>query len=485
MKKFYMLLTASMLLSAPQIMAAEDYTTPNTGKSYTPATLAAIPGSNIARTDSGYTVTGNVVIAEKDTFVLGVGTSLYMDSGCQIEVYGYANLDGGNKRATITRLSPEATPKGVYLRSDATADITVRNVDFSYACLRNIGETAIIADGCTFRYANGKLSSSGAISVGQNRHNFVRNCTFENNTVPAIGGAANYATGINIEDCSLYNNNSANSNKPQLNLTVGGNDSVVIRRCNIIGTGLVKVGGIAVGNMLQLGGSNNVIIADNVIKENRYGITGVGPMNMLIANNTMINNNHETNAMNGGSGISLSGAGTQLDAIITGNHIENSLWGITVINCGDVNIGQKDNPASPGMNVFVNNANNGTPYDLYNNSAKTIYAQNNTWSVPEQTEAEIEKVIFHKPDNSTLGEVIFMPAYDDNGVEGVGSDATALHYADGKIYLGESSVVVTIYTVDGRIVASLTACDGEVSVDFLSTGLYIARSGGKVLKFMR
>ena len=128
--------------------------------------------------------------------------------------------------------------------------------------------------------------------------------------------------------------------------------------------------------------------------------------------------------MNGGSGISLYDPYLQTKAIISGNHIEGSLWGVTIIGCQDVNLGclNEGENYNPGGNVFKNNGNNGELYDLYNNSTLTVYAQNNTWNVSEQTEEQIESVIFHKHDNASLGEVIFMPAANTTGIKGITID---------------------------------------------------------------
>ncbi len=38
-------------------------------------------------------------------------------------------------------------------------------------------------------------------------------------------------------------------------------------------------------------------------------------------------------------------------------------------------------------------------------------------AVSEQTEEQIESVIFHKHDNASLGEVIFMPAANTTGID--------------------------------------------------------------------
>lgn len=90
---------------------------------------------------------------------------------------------------------------------------------------------------------------------------------------------------------------------------------------------------------------------------------------MTIKNNTIVDNQYETNAMNGGSGISIYDSNGVQTAIITGNRIEQNLWGITVIGGKEVNIGKTENPAAddynPGHNIFKDNGNGGKLYDLY------------------------------------------------------------------------------------------------------------------------
>ena len=126
--------------------------------------------------------------------------------------------------------------------------------------------------------------------------------------------------------------------------------------------------------------------------------------------------------MNGGSGISHYDPYMLTNAKIAGNHIEGSLWGVTIIGCKNVNLGRTDVAADDpeynnGGNTFKDNGNNGLLYDLYNNSANTVYAQNNTWNVSSQTQEQIETVIFHKADDASLGEVIYLPAATTNGID--------------------------------------------------------------------
>ena len=60
----------------------------------------------------------------------------------------------------------------------------------------------------------------------------------------------------------------------------------------------------------------------------------------------------------------------------------------------------------------MNNGFDGALYDLFNNGTATVYAQGNTWNVIEQTEENIEEVVYHQVDDPSKGLVIFMPAHD-------------------------------------------------------------------------
>ena len=166
--------------------------------------------------------------------------------------------------------------------------------------------------------------------------------------------------------------------------------------------------------MLGLAFSNTVTVSNNIVKENRYGITMTGPVNLRIIDNTIVDNIYETNAMNGGSAISLYDTNGNGTVYVKGNYMENNLWGITIIGKPNVNVGKVEDPNAadynPGENIFKNNGNGGQLYDLYNNGTSTVYAQGNVWNVAVQDSASIEQVVTHFADNPNLGLVIFMPA---------------------------------------------------------------------------
>lgn len=449
------------------------------------ATLAEDSESGVTKSgDNVYVMTKDVTVPADKEFRLDGGLTLRMADGVRLNLECPSTLGSTQARTLITRNTDTDAPKGIALSYDGDRTPIVRNLDFEYASMQSFGKRGLDMEDCSFRYSNGKLSSTGALTLGKTGATFrIRRCTFSENTVPAIGSGANIFCGIQISDCSLFDNNTDNTNKPQLNITVGGENPIVLRNINITGTGRDRVGGIAVANLLRGEGSNVVIIDSVSIRECRYGITGAGPQRMTISNCYLYNNNHETNPNAGGSGISLTQ--TTDTAIITGCHIENSLWGVTLI-LSPANLGQVGNWMSPGLNVFKNNGNSSTgtyvPYDLYNNSTYTVYAQNNTWNVSEQTEAEIEKVIFHKNDNAQLGQVIFMPANGTGAVNGVSAD-NGLTIANGMVNCPDASEVL-IYTTDGRIAARLQMTDGSAMLPELPRGIYILRAGKYALKVM-
>ena len=117
--------------------------------------------------------------------------------------------------------------------------------------------------------------------------------------------------------------------------------------------------------------------------------------------------------------------------------MEGGLWGITVpTGAPNINLGKVEDPTAedynPGNNTFVNNGNGGVLYDLYNNGTNTVWAQGNTWNVEEQTEENIEEVIYHQVDDPSKGLVIFMPPHqeDDTAVE----EVSAAQQTDNRYY---------------------------------------------------
>ena len=106
-----------------------------------------------------------------------------------------------------------------------------------------------------------------------------------------------------------------------------------------------------------------------------------------------------------------------------------------------------------GKNTFKDNGHDDILVDLAFASGTdylTVYAQNNTWNVEEQTEDQIEAVIDHQKDDATLGLVIYLPAYSDqttdvSAIENVQPSGTTFDLmgrvvepiAKGRLYIRE------------------------------------------------
>ena len=478
MKRIYSLITLVALTSVAA--SAYHFITPGNGTRYTLESLSAMPESGIVKDANIYTlVNDSLEISAGDVLQLDNNAVLRLGNKGIVMVYGHCDFAQVDT-ATITRTDADATPKGFYLRESGTID--AKHVNFEYTQLRTASDKPITLANCTFQYADTKLNSSGTIILsGSCDGNIIENCRFIKNVSSAVGGAANCPTGVIIRNCYLYDNNTGNSNRPQLNITVGCDYDVEITGNTIIGTERTKVGAISVANMLGLAGTNKAIIKGNRMMKNRYGITTLGPQDVKIIDNIIVDNKYDPNPMNGGSGISIYDSNNKQTCYVEGN-----LWGVTIIGCGNVNLGKiEDKTAAdynPGHNVFKNNGNSGVDYDLYNNSAYTIYAQGNIWSVATQDEASIETVIFHQKDDSRLGEVIFMPAQGTTGVEDV--KAATLSYNSGVVYTAEPSEIV-VFNAAGAVVASSGSAVSEFSLENLASGLYIVKANSQAIKIMK
>ena len=433
MKKFY----AFMLMAAVAVGAMAQFVSDGTGNVYTFNSLSQIEGTGVTLQDDGsYLVGANFTISEGDVLRLENNDVIKMANGVQITIDGDADFAPADT-AVVTRDAEGSNPKGFWMLGE-NGNAVLKNVTFEYVGVVFGGlNSSLQADNCTFTLHNGKSSSSGALSFNAScDNNVVENCYFIENTVNAIGNGATNPVGIIIRNCLFWHNVTTNRNKPQINLTVGGAYDVLIADNQVIGGQFTMSGGIGLSNMMGLGHSGMNVIENNYIADNRYGITTIGSVDAYILNNTMIDNCYETNPNNGGSCVSIYDTSSSANIYMEGNWMEGGLWGITVpTGAPNINLGKFEDPEAedynPGNNTFVNNGNGGVLYDLFNNGTATIWAQGNTWNVIDQTEENIEEVIYHQVDDPSKGLVIFMPPHQDNTAV---QEIEAAQQADGLYY---------------------------------------------------
>lgn len=452
-------------------------------KVYTFQDLAEFENCGVSQIDGAWVIAPNSEMGNKDTLIFDDGQVLRLKSkiqiaegnvlkvlnnevvkfgdGMQIEVLGdidFAPEDNATFTATDDAV---ASAKGFFVHGDNSNSV-VKNVLFEYVGLSYgsaVGTGSLTMSDCTFDKYNTKNASGAALNFcAQCDGNVVEDCVFRASQVSAIANGSNTPVGIVIRNNEFDKNSTQKRNRPQVNMSVGGNHKVIIENNSVIGIGEVTLaGGIAVSNLLG-GASNEIVeIRNNHVENNRYGITATGGMEVLIEDNYLLNNNFESNPMQGGSGINITDANGNAVAMITGNHIEGHFWGVSIIGGKDINLGKivdaKEGESNPGNNVFINNGCNGQLYDLYNNSANTVYAQGNTWNVEVQDAEHIEQVVFHHNDDPSLGEVIFIPAKETVGVTDVNTSkqvAGVKYYnlagVEGTKPFDGVNVVVTTYT---------------------------------------
>jgi parallel beta-helix repeat protein len=250
--------------------------------------------------------------------------------------------------------------------------------------------------------------STGTINLSQSSP-LIQGCSFSDNYGPAVMSGANSTSSPQIIDCAIIYNVASNENTPQINLGTSDTDSIRILNCEIIGNpDNMMAGGIAITTLA--GGSIKARIEGNVIKNNRYGITAYGSnIGSVIRGNEIRDNNTQNLPMSGGSGINFFGNETN-QSLVSGNIITGNLWGITIQNTAQPNLGQLEGAIlNPGVNTIMENGNDGEIYDLYNNTPNPIMAQNNYWGTDDPD--EVEDHIFHQPDNPSLGLVEYLPLY--------------------------------------------------------------------------
>ena len=459
-------LITSLLLTVLCTTAFAQFTTAGDGKTYSIQELAGIGGTGIVAWElSGnvpptYQLSQNITIANGDKFVMDDGICLLFERNVTLTIQGEADFNLANG-STFESAYDNSGTLSASVRIEGNTTTNFNKCEFYCVGLELMTEGATNVSNCTFTYHSGS-SAAALFFISAGAASTIENCQFEACAKAAIGSAANASQPMTIKNCTFKMNSTANNNIPQINITAA--NPLVIEGCTIEGNpDNNMVGGIGISNFA--GYDADITISDCGIAENRYGIGIVGSAaNIRIKDCTLIDNRYEKNPMNGGSGISLYDPYQQTKAILSGNHIEGSLWGVTIIGCKDVNLGclEEGENYNPGGNVFKDNGNNGELYDLYNNSTLTVYAQNNTWNVSEQTEEQIESVIFHKYDNAQLGEVIFMPAANTTGIDFVQRS---------------TNNVQRIYDLQGRKINS----QFSILNSQLKKGLYIV-NGKKVVR---
>lgn len=454
------------------------YSTPNTGVNWTLDDIVNSSPTTITVQDNTYILHEDLVVELNDSLRIDQEITLKMDADVEFRVKGYLHIEPTQEEVgvSITSTDLDNPYKGFWF--EETAEVIFKKTKIEHGGGLRVITSNFLMDECIVSNNHrdtGGSSSGGAITFS-NGSPTITNSIFENNFHPAIGSAANARVYALIENNYFGNNNLKNNNRPQINMGPSGDEGVLrIINNEIVGNpDHQMVGGIAVSSLTGI--PTQTEIKDNIVRDNRYGITAIGPVGGEISGNIIENNDAEVNPNNGGSGISL--YNTQ-NFVIRNNEIRRNLWGITLIGTAKADLGTEDNP---GNNLFSENGNNGEIYALYNNTENEISALLNCWiEEQESTIEDVEGVIFHKNDDPTLGTVLFDPFLcgEEDGMNVIDLEAAQFtlypNPAKNAFFIETKETGnVKILDLNGKLIQTISNISGKKQIQInLNSGIYL------------
>jgi len=457
------------------------FTTPNNGTSYTLTSLSAAAPTVLVKNGLEYTLTADLTISATDKLMINEDATLKVNAGVAIFVYGEYKTTAGN--FTITASNIAAPYRGIRFEEGAVAEMKNTRVEYGGG-VRVLTANPFLMDNCILYKNNNSgstnLASSAALALFQGKGHVVKNSQFLENSRAGINSGASGSVSIDITNNYFYGNNTDNGNYPQINMGPGGVDST--RVINNIITGnraILRAGGVSVSGLL--GGTNRFRIEGNTIRDNRYGITNQGGGTTgIIRNNIIENNNTENNPNLGGSGISLTGTA---NVIVRNNQIRGNLWGITILSNAVIDLGTA---TDYGNNVFKNNGNAGNTVAFFNNTPNQVSAIGNCWREDElSNDAMVQSVI----GSQTANTVSFKPykCGEVLAVSDVSKSQMKIYPNPSKNHFfleTENAGNIVIQDLSGKVMHSAIVNKGKNEINTnLQSGVYIItqQSEGKKL----
>ena len=461
MKKIYYTLIFILTLS---VSLNAQWVSPGNGTTYTLPDLVAASDGVVTNTGTVFSINSDLTISANDVLKIDHQVSR-IDAGNVLLTINGSVICTNTERVKFYGTMTEHFS----IRFENATNCELKTLYFSDGAGIQVIESDVDFIDCKFVYFTRDYCSS--VINFMNCNPLIEDCYFLLNEGAAIGSPANGQGSPKILNCQ-FDSNVDGSINPQINLGPGSEDTIFIVGNEIDGTYATwHAGGISVSDLMGVG-ATKVVIKDNIIKEGRYGYNQQGQtISSVIINNQFINNNHEDNPMNGGSGISIYGINENNKTVIRNNTITGNLWGITVINAADVNLGTDDDW---GNNEIHDNGNSGVVYDLYDNSPCNITAVGNDWGTTN--EQEVEDHIFHQNDDPDLGLVTFIPfvGYDAIEEPNTASFEVWPNPAQGR-FIVEGKGNMSIVNVLGQTLLN-REIDGKESIA-LPQGIYFVRLG--------
>lgn len=438
MKKALLILSLFIGLS---ISLKAQWTSPGDGTTYTLPDLVAVTNGVVTQGTNSFLINADLTISRDDILLIDNQVTRIDAGNVMITINGSMICNNTNR----VKLYGLDETQHFSMRFENATGCNLKLMYLSDGAGIKVVESDVTFDDVKFVYFTRDYSN--AVIDIFNCNPTIKNCYFMLNKGAAISSPANGQASPQILNCE-FDTNVDGINSPQINLGPGGEDTI-----RIVGNEIYTFyaswfgGGISVADLLGTG-STKVLLNNNYIHECRYGYNLQGQtISSVIQGNRFIDNNHEDNPMNGGSGISIYGLSANNKAILRNNVITGNLWGITAINLHDIDMGTE---ADWGNNEIHDNGNGGVIYDLYNNSACDIMAVGNNWGT--NSIGRIEDNIYHQVDDPSLGLVTFYPFIGSEAVEEIPFDLDAIDLS-----------IATIYSITGQ----------RVNPNTLKPGVYI------------
>ena len=466
MKKLYLFVIALVFSSTLNAQ----WVSPGNGTTYTFPDLIDVSHGVVVNSPSfpvNFGILADLTISENDMLIIDDQVAHITACDVLITIKGSLICENSGR---VEIGGSQTEPFNIRFENATSCDI--KNMYFSLGGGIKVIESEVSFDNVEFVYYTRDYCNS-VIDI-QNCDPIIKNCTFTINEGAAISSPANGQSSPQILNCQFSYNVTSNANMPQINLGPGAQDTIRIANCTIEGH-FDMSGGISIADLTGTG-ETKILLKDNIIKNNRYGYNQQGyQLSSVVIGNQFIDNNLETNPMNGGSGISIYGMNTNNKAVLRHNVITGNLWGITAIYFNEIDLGTRNDW---GYNQIHDNGNGGVIYDLYNNSSCDIKAIGNYWGTTD--EQEIEDHIVHQLDNPSLGLVNYLPFLDDDGVNE--SPITSFTVSPNPVSKGCFTLTlekampteVVIYNVNGQVVKSQSIDNqiNTINIEALKSGVY-------------
>ena len=471
MKKLYLFVIA--LLFSATLNA--QWTSPGNGTTYTLPDLVAASDGVVTQAGNVFTVHSDLTISQNDGLHID-------DQVSRINAVGVLITIQGSMQCT------NSTRVGIYgdmgqgqqfsMRFENATDCELKTLYFSDGCGIKLIESDVNFIDCKFVYFTRDYAN--AVIDFMNCNPTIEDCYFLRNEGAAISSPANGQGSPRILNNQLEENVTADLNSPQINLGPGAEDTIYIVGNSIDDNFAThRVGGISIYNPGI--GETKVLVRGNYIINGKYGYDQEGTNISSVVEWNQIRDNHFTdNPMLYGSGINVycTDPIPNNRAIIRNNIITGNLWGITVINAADIDLGTEDDW---GNNEIHDNGNDGVVYDLYNNSAFDIMAVGNDWGTT--LEQEVEEHIFHQNDNTELGLVTFIPFIGYDVVDE--NNTSFFEVLPNPVFNGIMTLAldeampseVVIYNISGQIVMSQHVENkiNNINVSVLESNVYLVK----------